>query len=177
MATSTGITRLSYMLPSMPFVLASLIGHKSIPKYALLTSQLNVDMGGLGILYPTSHRAAPDFVLTMATAMCYAGQGFRFNKDLEPFLLLHQQFQTLSSLKQQTKTPSTSNASNFSCRVLRRSPAQSNARRPNASTISLTQISSNSACSNIRKNTAASPSTGHASITRFKQITPSMSTT
>jgi hypothetical protein len=101
------------MLPSIPFVLASLAGRKSIPKYALLTSQLNVDMGGRDILYP-SHQAAPDFVLTMAAAMRYTGDKVSASTRTLNHSSFTQPFQT-SSLKQQTKTHSTSNASNFSC--------------------------------------------------------------
>ena len=66
--------------------LASLTGRESIPKHALLISQLSVGMGRLGILYP-SRRAVPDFVITMTAAMRMAGQGFQFNKDLEPLYL------------------------------------------------------------------------------------------
>jgi hypothetical protein len=175
MAT-TDRTRLSSMLPSIPFVLASLAGRKSIPKYALLTSHLNVDMGSLDILYP-SHQAAPDFVLTMAAAMRYAGD--KVSASTRTLTTLNhsssnQPFQT-SSLKHQTKTPSTSNASNFSCRVLQSSHAQSNARRPNASTIS-SPDSLPTVLAATSKNTAASPY-GYAYITRSKQTTPSMSTT
>ena len=64
--------------------LASLVGHEDIPEYALLISQLSVSHGGLGLLYP-SHRAAPDFVITMKEAYQYATKGFTFNEDLDPF--------------------------------------------------------------------------------------------
>ena len=48
--------------------LVSLVGHKSIPKCALIVSQLSVDMGGIGTMYP-SHRVALDFVLTLVAMM------------------------------------------------------------------------------------------------------------
>ena len=64
--------------------LATLLGREDIPTYALLISQISVGMGGLGLLN-ASHRAAPDFVITMASAMKMANDGIGLNKDLEPF--------------------------------------------------------------------------------------------
>ena len=48
--------------------LAKLVARESPVKYDLLVSQLSIDMGGLDILYP-SHRAAPNFIITMAVAI------------------------------------------------------------------------------------------------------------
>jgi hypothetical protein len=46
-----------------------------IPKYAILISQLGLRAGGLGLLCPRT-RAAPDFVITMASAHRNALHGF-----------------------------------------------------------------------------------------------------
>jgi len=60
---------------------ANLFGRKTIPNYALLISQISVGLGGLNLLN-SSHRAAPDFLITMASAMKMANDGITFNNDL-----------------------------------------------------------------------------------------------
>ena len=45
--------------------ICNLAGHRLIPQLSLLMTNLGVNQGGLGVLEP-SHRAAPNFVLTMA---------------------------------------------------------------------------------------------------------------
>ena len=63
--------------------LATLLGQESIPQYSMNIGHVGTGRGGLGLLY-SSHRAAPDFVLTMAKSMRYAAQGFSFNVDTAP---------------------------------------------------------------------------------------------
>jgi hypothetical protein len=57
-----------------------------IPEYAILLSQLGLRAGGLRLLCPRT-RAAPDFVITMASACRNALRGFRIHKDLPNFLI------------------------------------------------------------------------------------------
>jgi hypothetical protein len=64
-----------------------------IPKYTILISQLGLRAGGLGLLCPHT-RAAPDFVITMASARRNALHGFRIHKDL-PNFPIHQTIGTL----------------------------------------------------------------------------------
>ena len=59
----------------------------------MLIAQTSCKEGGLGLLYP-SHRAVPDFILTMAQSLCYATHGFALNDDLEP-ILMHETVQKL----------------------------------------------------------------------------------
>ena len=56
---------------------------REIPQVSLLLSKISVAHGGLGLLN-ASARAIPDFVLTMAMAMCHTSQGFQINQDLAP---------------------------------------------------------------------------------------------
>ena len=50
----------------------------------MLVAQTSVGKGGLGLVYP-SHRAVPDFVLTMILPTRYAaGEGFVFDRELSP---------------------------------------------------------------------------------------------
>ena len=54
-------------------------GRQAIPDHAMLVAQTSVGKGGLGLVYP-SHRAVPDFVLTMISSTRYAaGGGFVFD--------------------------------------------------------------------------------------------------
>ena len=63
---------------------ASLLDLPSIPEYSTLISQISLRHGGLGILCPRT-RAAPDFVITMTSALRNASCGFRIHKNLPPF--------------------------------------------------------------------------------------------
>jgi hypothetical protein len=58
-----------------------------ISEYAIPLSQLGLCAGGLGLLYPRT-RAAPDFVITMASAHRNALRGFCIHKDLPNFLIV-----------------------------------------------------------------------------------------
>ena len=61
--------------------LATLTSQQQLPSHAIIIANISVGLGGLGILN-ASHRAAPDFVFTMTSAMRYATNGFLFNKDI-----------------------------------------------------------------------------------------------
>jgi hypothetical protein len=80
--------------------LSTLLDLPSTPSYAILISQLSLCAGGLGILCPCS-RAAPDFIITVTTAICNATTGFKLHKDLLP-VQLHN---SIKQLFKQTLTP------------------------------------------------------------------------
>ena len=73
-----------------------------IPEYAILISQLGLRAGGLGILCPRT-RAAPDFVITMASARRNALHGFRIHKDL-PNFPVHQTIGALFDISTNTNS-------------------------------------------------------------------------
>jgi hypothetical protein len=64
----------------------SLLDQPSIPPSAILISQLGLGSSGLGLLCPQTC-VAPDFIITMTTAIVNAPQGFRLHRDLLPFKL------------------------------------------------------------------------------------------
>ena len=76
--------------------LATITSQQQLPSHAIIIANISVGLGGLGILN-ASHRAAPDFVFTMTSAMRYANEGFVFNKDI-PTLHLHPSIANLFSL-------------------------------------------------------------------------------
>jgi hypothetical protein len=65
---------------------SSLLTTPDFPEYATLLSQLGLRAGGLGLLCPCT-RAAPDFVITMASTHQNALQGFCIHKDLPNFFM------------------------------------------------------------------------------------------
>ena len=75
----------------------------NLPEHARFIAHTHLNNGGLGLLYP-SHRAAPDFIITMTSAIRYATSGFRPSIDLEP-TRLHQSITNL--FDQQINTDST----------------------------------------------------------------------
>ena len=64
----------------------SLLSLPSTPERSILISQISLRHGGLGILCPRT-RAAPDFVITMKSALRNASHGFRIHKHLPSFQL------------------------------------------------------------------------------------------
>ena len=62
--------------------LTNLLGRNATPTYDVLISQISMGLGGLS-LPNSSHRAAPDFIITMASDMKMANDGITFNKDLQ----------------------------------------------------------------------------------------------
>ena len=63
--------------------LLNLPQNEPLPPLATLITRLNVNKGGLGIINP-SLRAAPDFVINMATCIQRTTSGFPINKDILP---------------------------------------------------------------------------------------------
>ena len=133
--------------------LTSLTGQESISRYALIIFQLSVGMGGMGILYAI-HCAAPDFVITMTAAMRIAGQGFQFNKDLEP-LYLHP---TISDLYLQAVKPQSLYFQQFQLLLPSIAEVFCSPKYPVDDCIThfLTRISSSSARSRTKKHCSAS---------------------
>ena len=74
----------------------------NIAEYAILISQLGLRVGGLGLLCPRT-RAAPDFVITMASARRNALHGFQIHKDL-PNFPIHQTIGTLFDISTNTNS-------------------------------------------------------------------------
>ena len=66
--------------------LSTLLEIDDVPDYSIHISQLSLSAGGLGILCPRL-RAAPDFVLTMASVCRHAQTGFSFHRSLVPHTL------------------------------------------------------------------------------------------
>jgi hypothetical protein len=66
--------------------LESLLQLLNILDHAILITQLGISAGGLGLLCPQT-RAAPDFVISMTSAIRCATLGFRLHKHLNPHLL------------------------------------------------------------------------------------------
>ena len=76
--------------------LLGLPANETLPEIPTLISRLNVNKGGLGIINP-SLRAAPDFVINMATCIRRTTSGFQINKDIQP-VTLHPSITVLFSL-------------------------------------------------------------------------------
>jgi hypothetical protein len=77
--------------------LSTLLEIDDIPGYSIHVSQLSLSAGGLGILCPRL-RAAPDFVLTMASVCRHARAGFSFHRSLVPHTL-HDSLRDLFTLE------------------------------------------------------------------------------
>ena len=54
---------------------------RSIHNYTMMIAHIDVGKGGLGLMNP-AQQVIPDFVLDMASSMCFVTQGYRYNKDL-----------------------------------------------------------------------------------------------
>ena len=78
--------------------LLELAPNEQLPPLSNLISRLNVNKGGLGIINP-SLRAAPDFVINMASGIRRATMGFTINKDILP-IKLHPSINILYSLQE-----------------------------------------------------------------------------
>jgi hypothetical protein len=57
-----------------------------LPTYSMLIAHLNTNQGGLGLL-KASHKATPNFVISMMTCQQRMLQGFQINKDTKPIYL------------------------------------------------------------------------------------------
>jgi hypothetical protein len=62
------------------------IGFELVPTNSMLLAHLNANQGGLGLLN-TSHKAAPNFVISMMTCQRGILQGFQINNNTKPINL------------------------------------------------------------------------------------------
>jgi hypothetical protein len=73
--------------------LSTLLHEQYLPNHAMMISQLIINTGGLGIIYPRS-RTIPGFMLTLTTSLCHATSGIKLNKLCNNIPLHH----TISSI-------------------------------------------------------------------------------
>ena len=78
--------------------LLDLPSNETLQPIPTLISRLNINKGGLGIINP-SLRAAPDFVINMATCIQRTTSGFPINKDILP-IKVHPSITALFSIEQ-----------------------------------------------------------------------------
>ena len=120
---------------------------------ALLISQVSLSNGGLGLLCPRA-RAAPDFVLTLRTAIKNARAGFTLHRDLLPFKLHH----TLSDLFNRSSNPSSLILQRYHCLLPDIASVACGPSTPPATRTShfLTSVSTNSARDRISAHCSSS---------------------